>query len=98
MELPKGSDKVVHYIEYAVLALFMYRGLVYDRKYPGMMPLLATLLTATGIASLDEYYQSFIPGRDASALDLVADCLGIVTGALIYHYITRRLKGRIARS
>ena len=35
------------------------------------------------IASVDEYHQRFIPGRDSSIWDWTADAVGIVIGTLI---------------
>lgn len=85
--LPQGSDKVVHFLEYAVLAYLLYRGLGYGRVEPGISHGVASLVLAAGIALSDEYYQSFIPGRDASFFDLSADLLGIITGNALYYFV-----------
>jgi VanZ family protein len=39
----------------------------------------------------DEYHQSFVEGRDCSALDLVADLTGGLTGGVVYAIVTRIL-------
>jgi len=51
----------------------------------GLVVILATLY---GIS--DEVHQAFVPGRNASPWDVVADGLGGVMGALIY---TRFVRG-----
>lgn len=85
--LPQGSDKVIHFFEYAVLAYLLCRGLSYGRADPGISHGVASLALAAGIALTDEYYQSFIPGRDASIFDLFADLLGIITGNALYYFV-----------
>ncbi len=93
--LPSGSDKVIHFFEYAILAMLLYRGFGYGREDSIGMRVTFSVMTAAGIALMDEYYQSFIPERDASFLDLAADYSGIVVGMAIYYF---RRKAIIARS
>jgi VanZ family protein len=81
--LPQWSDKVAHFLEYLVLAFLFYRGVHGGRsraRFPAWFVVLATGLV---IASIDEYHQLYIPGRDANIWDWTADMAGIVTGALI---------------
>lgn len=47
--------------------------------------------TAYGV--LDEYHQSFVPGRDASVLDVVADFAGAALAVLIIPRLCRRWFG-----
>lgn len=51
------------------------------------------ILVAIGslFAASDEWHQSFIPGRDASVLDWISDCVGILgTLFLIHKFISLR--------
>ena len=73
-------DKLLHALEYSVLGAL----LVVSLRLAGLRPRTALLL-AVFLGSLygatDEIHQSFVPGRDASVLDWVADTLGVALGA-----------------
>jgi len=83
-------DKVYHAIEYLLLGLLLaraFRGLL-----PGHRPLVLALLALSigvMIGTADELFQSTVPGRDSSALDLLADTGGLVLAQLIFLSITR---------
>ena len=83
---PAGTDKVVHFIEYFILALLLYRGI--KDKAAGKRVLLLTSIVLIGfiVACLDELYQHSVPGRDSSILDLAADFSGVFVGALLVLY------------
>ncbi|GAA5336086.1 MULTISPECIES: VanZ family protein [Thermus] len=70
--LPHPWDKGAHFLAYALLGLLLRLGL-------GRFPWAFLLGAAYGV--VDEYHQSFIPGREAFGLDLVADALGAFFGA-----------------
>ena len=82
-DLPPHSDKVVHFIEYFILALLLYRGLANDASGRMNVLLVALVLIGIGIAGLDELYQSIVPRRDSSVADLASDIGGIAAGALV---------------
>lgn len=52
------------------------------------------LATAYGIA--DEYHQSFVPGREASAADVVKDLGGATLGAFLFRRAAPSLRRRAA--
>ena len=62
-------DKGVHLYEYLVLSVFY----LYSTK--GKYKLWGIVLIVL-LAGIDEFHQRFIPGRDASLLDLMADITG----------------------
>lgn len=76
-----GGDKIVHSGEFAVLGLLLERGLG--------SALLATL-TAAAYGVVDEWHQSFVPGRDAVASDALADLVGAAIGAFLIARLLRR--------
>jgi VanZ family protein len=95
--LPEGllsSDKLLHAGAYALLAAFVRVALAGTRLRPA-----AALLLAVGIATLygasDEIHQAYVPAREPSALDLVADAVGAVAGASAAAVALRR-QGRKA--
>ena len=81
--LPKWSDKVAHFLEYLILAFLFYRGIRRERWRMGIPTWLVVVATGLVIASIDEYHQMYIPGRDSNILDWTADMAGVATGALI---------------
>jgi len=88
---PFGVDKVVHFVEYGVLGFLLARLIInvqstFSRRF--LIGLVVILATLYGIS--DEVHQAFVPGRNASPWDVVADGLGGVMGALIY---TRFVRG-----
>jgi hypothetical protein len=53
----------------------------------------AAFVASAACAILDEWHQSFVPGRDASAGDLFLDFAGISGMLLILHVRNRRASG-----
>ncbi len=84
--LPEGTDKVVHFIEYFVLSLFLYRGIKGKAIGNKWLLLASILVIGFVLACLDELYQYTVPGRDSSIMDLAADFAGIFTGAILVLY------------
>jgi VanZ family protein len=75
------ADKVVHFIQYAILAFLVSRG--WGPMRPGgatglraWLPVIVLLV----FASADEYHQHWIPGRYPEWIDWFADVLGIAVG------------------
>ncbi|NNK14293.1 MAG: VanZ family protein, partial [Desulfofustis sp.] len=72
-----GADKLVHIIAYGVLSstvIFSFSPEV--RKQRRGMVLTAAILVPLLFGLSDEYHQSFVAGRSAEFLDLVADGAG----------------------
>jgi len=78
-------DKLLHFIEYALLATLTVRAL---RAMPWpqtqwsawLMGLFAVAL----LGALDEIFQSTVPGRSSDIFDFLADVLGGATGGGVY--------------
>jgi hypothetical protein len=70
--LPHPWDKGAHLLAYALLGFLLGRGL--GGLYPAFF-----LAALYGL--VDEWHQSFVPGREAFGLDLLADSLGAYLGA-----------------
>lgn len=78
-QLP-GLDKVVHFGLYAVLGYLVARALSVPRT---RIALFAALAGITVFGLLDEVHQAWIPGREASVADWIADLLGAATGLVV---------------
>lgn len=76
-----SMDKLAHWGIYLILCLLvnrMAKGLGLKRKSVRTM-YLALILSA----ALDEYHQTYIPGRSVTVFDFFANALGIASGYLI---------------
>ncbi len=79
-DLPTNSDKFIHACIYSPLAFLLYLSLSKSgiRKY-----LFAGAFLLAGIYGItDEFHQSFVPGRNASIGDAVADLTGAFLGSI----------------
>ncbi len=72
-----ANDKLLHLIEYFLLGYFAAKG-IGKRSFQGFLLSVSICLLMAG---LDEFYQSFIPGRSPDILDFLADNIGIWLGA-----------------
>lgn len=71
--------KLAHFLNYMILGIIIT--LVLKKKELGNKKIfLFSLLFCILIASLDEYYQSFIPGRGARLKDVFIDSFGALVG------------------
>ena len=69
--------KMGHFTEYAVLAALLWRGLRGTfTAASGSLLAVATFVLAGAFAASDEFHQSFVPSRTASAHDVMIDCTG----------------------
>ncbi|NNJ94423.1 MAG: VanZ family protein [Halobacteria archaeon] len=92
------QDKLLHLAAYFVLGFFIMGAL---RKSPAgyRLPQIigVTLLTAL-YGLLDEYHQSFVPGRNPALGDALADLAGGLLGALFMYLLARRAARRLRPS
>src|ERR1039457_2675231 len=84
--LPCGlSRKAAHLIEYAILAMLLWRAIVRGANAERKMAILYVnlWLAATLVAACDEYHQGFVPSRGAAWGDVLIDSGGAIFGLLI---------------
>jgi VanZ family protein len=79
-----GLDKVAHFTAYAILAALSLRATLTPRHW---RTLVAVVLSIAALGAVDEWHQSFIPGRSMSLLDWLADSSGAVVGTLAVRFI-----------
>jgi VanZ family protein len=77
-ELPPNSDKVAHVCLYFPLAFLFYLSL--NRSGIKKYVFLATVILTFFYGITDEFHQSFVPGRDSSFGDVIADLAGALLG------------------
>jgi len=68
--------KCAHFTEYFILSLLILRGIRAGAKGMHLRWALLTILLVAGYASLDEFHQSFVPGRTAAVGDVLIDTSG----------------------
>ena len=82
------SDKVLHAVEYAVLGGLCYRTFRWGVNGPvASYALLFAIVTASIYGITDEVHQFFVPLRESSWLDWLADTAGATVGALSWRFI-----------
>lgn len=82
------KDKLLHTMEYAVLAFLLIRAFN-PRTLAGLLGVIGFCF-AFGL--IDEFWQSFVPGRFSSIYDTMADTLGaflVTIGTVAYRRIKR---------
>lgn len=88
-----GADKLVHVVVYAVLGLLVAAALGRARAAsPWPRVLLVTVIVAA-YGVLDEFHQSFVPGREPSIGDVIADATGGFVAAMFFNRIRVGLTG-----
>jgi len=86
----KEMDKVAHILEYFFLGVLLARA--WTATLPParmMMPIVFAMITGVLIGSGDEYFQSFIPQRDSSVYDLIADSVGLLIAQVTYLFMRK---------
>ena len=90
VSLFRGSDLLAHAFVYGVLCLLLARSFVPPRVTTWKWVLVLTILvTAYGVT--DEYHQSYVPGRDTSVWDILADGTGGFLVAVALFWWGRRM-------
>lgn len=86
-----GIDKVLHFIEYSPFGFLLAFALVKTlTKSDGLLVLLFVFLGSFIYGLTDEIHQSFVPHRDMSIFDVVADIFGGFGGGYSYYLINKR--------
>ena len=71
-------DKILHIIEYFIFGILLFFVFLSSSKTPDVISLILGIFYGL----IDELYQSTVIGRDASALDVLADIIGLILSIL----------------
>ena len=82
------SDKILHGLEYGVLALLLYRAFKHTVKTGWTVGL--SILTAVLFGLTDEIHQWFVPNREADIFDLLADGLGATLLVCVWAFVVEK--------
>ena len=72
--------KCAHFTEYGLLGWVTYRATTEGKSGWNGRAAVVAVLFAAGIASLDEWHQSFVASRTSSPLDALLDTAGAIVG------------------
>ena len=82
------SDKVLHAVEYGILAALCYRGFRWAAgPAVARQAVVLAIVTASVYGITDEMHQFFVPFRESSWLDWLADTIGAAIGAMSWRFI-----------
>lgn len=85
------NDKVIHCVEYGVLAVLVYRALRWGAGPQwAARAWWAAVIIAVLYGVSDELHQSFVPPREMDPYDLVADSVGAFAGTMLWRRATER--------
>ncbi|OGP32267.1 MAG: hypothetical protein A2073_03725 [Deltaproteobacteria bacterium GWC2_42_11] len=88
LQLPEiwNIDKVIHFIEYGILGILWFRALNITIEKTQIIIIIAFAITFIyGIS--DEIHQYFVPNRNSSIYDAIADGFGAWVGIVLYRKI-----------
>jgi len=72
-----------HFIEYFIFSLLVLRGMRAGQKHTRLGSALAAIGVAAVYAGLDEFHQSFVPGRTAAFADVLLDTAGGIAAQVV---------------
>jgi VanZ family protein len=84
------SDKVLHAVEYGILALLCYRAFRWAAgPAVARQAVLLAIVTASAYGITDEMHQAFVPFRESGWQDWLADTIGAAIGVLSWRFLGR---------
>src|SRR3989338_4697888 len=77
------GDWLGHVVEYSLFGFLLARALWRHSRFwrAGRRVFLTVLMIGALYGAIDEFHQSFVPNRDPSVYDLMADTTGVALGA-----------------
>ena len=94
--LGASRDIAGHLVLFGVLGSLLLAATWSWMRRPGsLLPLvILTVTSGTLYGALDEYHQSFVPGRSATISDVLVDGIGATVGVISIGYVVTALTGR----
>lgn len=75
-----------HFIVFFLFGFFLFVS-IKGKENLKLKYLILVLVISVIYALLDEFHQTFIPGRDANFLDIATDTAGILSSICLYSYV-----------
>jgi VanZ family protein len=88
-----GFDKIIHFIEYFIFGVLLYRWFsnLDDFNVRGRA-VTTTIFIGILYALTDEWHQAFVPGRDSSLGDALFDSMGVLSASFSFPFLMSRVK------
>jgi VanZ family protein len=84
LEIHHVIRKCGHFAEYFILSLLVLRGIRAGRRDARIGWALAAIAIVACYASLDEFHQSFVPGRTPAIADVLLDTVGAICAQIAF--------------
>jgi len=91
-------DKILHALEYLILAVVSSWALLGIPSNPDWRPLIWIFLIGFLFAFSDEFHQLFVTKRSFDLYDLLADAVGLVLGLISYYWYLQKLHPKLHSS
>jgi VanZ family protein len=76
LEIHHIIRKCGHFTEYFILSILVLRGIRAGRREARIVWAVAAITVVACYASLDEFHQTFVPGRTPAVADVLLDTIG----------------------
>ncbi len=83
-------DKLLHTVGYAGLGMLALRAFHGGFERPRLASTVYAGMAVIFWGISDEFHQSFVPGRDATAWDVLADAVGFAVAVVLFAGVTSR--------
>jgi VanZ family protein len=95
-----NSDKIYHMCEYGLLGVLVGRALRHSvAPYSALAASMMTVALVMLIGATDEYYQSFVPGRECDFFDWLTDTTaGVLSQVLLWQLWSRFGRDRVRKT
>jgi VanZ family protein len=94
--VPGRFGPIAHFVEYAVLAVLLFRALERGRSIRSALLMAVALASAYGLT--DELHQRFVPLRVSDPVDWLVDTAGAALGVLAYLAVRQLVRARYDRT
>ena len=93
-----NMDKLEHLLEYGLFGLLLGRAFRFTvGGTRGLWWAVGTVLVGSAVGAMDEFYQSFVPGRDSDIHDWMTDSFALLLAALFTQLVSvRPIRGKDA--
>jgi VanZ family protein len=94
-----SADYLMHFFAFGLYSWTIILGITVGfQRQLTLYKIVAAFLIVTAYGLLDEFHQSFVPGRTASFQDVLADALGALVFLLVAVLVLRRFRSEEGRS
>ena len=84
------SNNIAHFTEFFILCMLLFRAIKKSTQWEIKKIIVVSWIFSVIYAFLDEFHQSFVPGRFPSLVDIFVDTLGILSfGGVVLWRVNR---------